>query len=71
MKKLTTTQTELYNKLKLYMTTTEPMHYDKLKNLCEFKTFDSTFNALLNNGYVKRFKEGNGENTYLIIKPIN
>ena len=68
LKALTQPQTELYNLLKLYMTTTQPMHYDNLKNLCDFKTFDSTFGALLNKKYVKRHCEGDGQNTYVIIK---
>lgn len=63
---MTPTQKNLYSILQKYMTTVSPMHYDKLKNLCEFKTFDATFNALLNKGYVKRFKEGDGKNTYIL-----
>jgi len=66
MKKTTSTQENLLQKLNLYMTKTSPMHYDNLKALCEFKTFESTFNALLEKGYIKRFKEGNGENTYIL-----
>jgi hypothetical protein len=63
---MTQTQINLYNILLLYMTTKSPMLYDSLKALTEFKTFDSTFNALLNKGYVKRFKEGNGVNDYIL-----
>lgn len=66
MKTLTDTQNELYTLLKMYMTTVQPMHYDRLKNLCEFKTFDSTFNALLSKGYIKRYNEGDGDNTYIL-----
>ena len=66
MKTLTDAQSNLLNKLNLYMTSKAPMHYDRLKILCEFKSFDSTFNALYKKGYVKRYKEGNGENTYVI-----
>ena len=68
MKTLTLAQSKLYTILLEYMTTSSPMHYDNLKALSEFKTFDSTFNALLSKGHVKRFKEGNGENTYIIVK---
>jgi hypothetical protein len=68
MKKLTPPQNNLYNILLRYMTFKSPMQYDKLKNLSEFKTFDSTFNALLNKGHVQRFKEGNGQNTYILTK---
>ena len=66
MRKLTDSQIKLYDVLKLYMTKISPMHYDNLKNLSEFKTFDSTFNALLTKNYVKRYKLGNGENTYIL-----
>jgi hypothetical protein len=66
MKKLTTPQDELLKKLQLYMTKISPMKYDHLKALSEFKTFDSTFNALLNKGYVKHFKLGQGENTFIL-----
>lgn len=62
----TISQINLYKILLKYMTVSSPMHYDKLKALSEFKTFDSSFNALLNKGYIKRFKEGNGQNTYIL-----
>lgn len=67
-KKMTVSQSNLYTILLKYMTYTSPMKYDNLKNLSEFKTFDSTFNALLNKGHVRRFKEGDGQNTYILTK---
>ncbi|MFT6125872.1 MAG: hypothetical protein ACJAVA_000314 [Flavobacteriaceae bacterium] len=67
-KKLTVPQNNLYTILLKYMTFTNPMNYANLKNLSEFKTFDSTFNALLNKGHVQRFKEGDGQNTYILTK---
>lgn len=66
MKILTDTQSTLYTLLKMYMTTVQPMQFDTLKNLCDFKTFDSTFNALLNKGYIKRHNERDGNNTYIL-----
>lgn len=67
-KKLTLTQSDLYSILLKYMTYTSPMKYDNLKALSEFKTFDNTFNALLNKGHVQRFNEGDGNNTYILSK---
>jgi len=68
MKKLTAVQGRLYEKLLVYMTTKSPMKSDHLKNLTEFKTFSSSFNALLSKGWVKRYKEGDGNNTYILTK---
>jgi len=65
---MTPTQKALLDKLNIYMTTKSPMHYDNLKNLCEFKSFDSTFNALLSKKHVIRFNEGDGNNTYILNK---
>ena len=67
-KKLTSTQNNLYIILLKYMNYTSPMEYDNLKKLSEFKTFDSTFNALLHKGWIKRYKEGDGQNTYILTK---
>ena len=66
MAAITTNQIKLYKILLTYMTKISPMHYDSLKALSEFKTFDNSFNALLHKGYVKRFKEGDGQNTYIL-----
>lgn len=66
MKNLSENQQILLIKLKLYMTHKQPMQYDRLKALCEFKTFDATFNALLNKKYVKRHILGDGNNTYIL-----
>jgi len=63
---MTTNQKNLFKLLKLCMTKVSPMHYDKIKALTEFKTFNNSFNVLLNKGYVKRFAGGNGENTYIL-----
>ena len=53
-KKLTKTQKELLKTVSNYIGTNNPMPYDLLKKLSEFKSFDSSFNVLVNNGYVIR-----------------
>jgi predicted transcriptional regulator len=67
---MTPTQKNLLELLNIYMTKTSSMYYDNLKALTDFKTFESTFNALLNKGYIKRFNEGNGQNTYILTDKI-
>jgi hypothetical protein len=62
--KLTEVQTNLLNKVKLYIGKNSPMAYDRLKILCEFKSFDSTFNVLLNKGYVKNHKTNDFTNQF-------
>jgi hypothetical protein len=63
---LTDKQSALHTILLTYMTTSQPMHYDRLKSLSEFSSFDATFNALLVKGHIKRHKEGDGNNTYIL-----
>ena len=67
---MTPTQRNLLKLLQKYMTKISPMQYTTLKILTEFKTFDSSFNALLNKGYIKRFKKGDGQNTYILTNKI-
>ena len=66
MKKLTAAQTELLTRLKLYLGKDEPKPYDNLKNLCEFKSFDTSFNALLEKGHVKRHPTTDYSNQFKI-----
>ena len=62
--KLTTTQNELLNLISQYMGANNPIKYDVLKSLCDFKSFDSTFNALLNKGCVVRYDTNDYSNQY-------
>jgi len=66
-RKLTAPQSDLFEILKKHMSTDKAMHFDALKKLSDFKSFDTTFNALLDKGYVTRFKEGDGNNTYVLV----
>jgi len=68
MRALSDNQQKLYTSLELYMTMTQPMDFDRLKALCDFKTFDATFGALLHKGCIKRHNEGDGNNTYVLTK---
>ena len=63
---LTAKQGALHTILLTYMTTSQPMQYDRLKSLSEFSSFDATFNALLVKGHIKRHNEGDGNNTYIL-----
>jgi len=70
MKNLTVAQNQLLEKIKLYKyvkNSTGIFAYDDIKTLCEFKTFDSTFNALLNKGYLKRIKTNDFSNKFELI----
>tara|TARA_R110000823_G_scaffold89449_1_gene198346 strand:+ start:9417 stop:9629 length:213 start_codon:yes stop_codon:yes gene_type:complete len=69
MRKLTPTQKELLEKLNLYKyvkNTTGSFERDHIKALCEFKTFDSTFNALFNKGYLKRDSTDINKNKFIL-----
>jgi hypothetical protein len=66
MRKPTPVQAELLEILKKYMTKVSPMKYESLKALSEFKSFDSSFNALLDKGHVKHYQLGQGENTFIL-----
>lgn len=63
-KKLTPVQQELLTVLKQYIGQNTPMAYNKLKVLCEFKSFESSFNALLFNGYVVAHKTDDFSNQF-------
>lgn len=57
LKKITPIQKRLLEHIDLLKDKTEIFEYDDMKKLSikKFKSFDSTFNALLHKGYVKRF----------------
>ncbi len=64
-RKLTQTQTNLLEKLKIYISTNKysSLDYDKLKQLTGFNSFDSSFNAILYKGYLNRLE---GTNKYYL-----
>lgn len=64
MKKLTGAQEALLKELHKYMSANNPMKYDTLKAICECKTFDSTFNALLEKGRVERVETNDFSNQF-------
>ena len=75
MKKLTSTQKGLLKKLYLYKyvkNSTGVFKYDDIKAVCEFKSFDNTFNALLFKGYLKHFASNDFSNKFILTyKDIN
>ena len=77
MKPLTKTQQNLLNELSKIITN-EAIKYDTLKKVVKyqkdvsnhaFSSFDATFNALYNKGYVKRVETNNFDNKF-ILTPI-
>ena len=69
MKNLSENQKILLEKLKLYKfikNSTGIFTFDDMKNICEFKNFDSTFNALLNKGYLKHFATNDFSNKFIL-----
>jgi hypothetical protein len=69
MANLTESQKTLLEKIKLYKYVgnyTGIFKYDDMKKLCEFKSFDSTFNALLNKGYLKHFATNDFNNKFIL-----
>ena len=68
MKTLTEPQKILLEKIKLYKyvkNSTGIFLYDDMKAVCDFKSFDGTFNALLHKGYVKHFSTMADQNTFI------
>ena len=73
MRKLTDPQKKLLELLKLYKYVKNSdgvFQYDHMKNICDFKSFDGTFNALLNKGIVQRVY-GTGLNTFELSDKCN
>jgi len=68
MKKLTTTQETLLEELKRFISDTWSLKYDTLKVVSNCKSFDSTFNALLEKGYVRREPSDNFDNRFKLTK---
>lgn len=64
MKKLTTTQENLLEELKRYISDTWSLKYDTLEKICECKSFSGTFSALFEKGYVERDSTDNFDNRF-------
>jgi hypothetical protein len=54
LKKINDIQSNLFSFLKNHISNKESKPYSDLKNLCDCRSFDASFNALLNKGYVIR-----------------
>ena len=67
MKALTKTQKNLLKVLNEIMQSKE-MKYDDIKIKVNFRSFDATFNALYNKGYIARIVENNYDNKFILIK---
>ena len=67
MKALTKTQQNLLKVLNEIMQGKE-MKYDDIKRKVNFRSFDATFNALYNKGYIERIVENNYDNKFILIK---
>ena len=63
-KKLTEDQKKLLKIVSNYIGYKNHMPYDMLKSLSNFKTFDKSFNALYNKGYVVRHKTNDYSNRF-------
>ena len=64
---LTDAQKTLLEKIVLYKyvkNNTGVFLYDDMKNICEFKSFDQTFNALLNKGVLRRIETNDFSNKF-------
>jgi hypothetical protein len=69
MKTLTQPQKTLLEKIKMYKyvkNSTGIFSYDDMKQICDFKTFDSSFNALLSMGYLKHFATNDFNNKFIL-----
>jgi len=69
MKSITPKQQELLEKIKLYKYVKNSngiFTYDDMKKICDFKSFDSSFNALLNAGYLQHFATNDFSNKYIL-----
>ena len=64
MRKLNIIQQNLLTAIKPYIGINCPIKYDILKSLVNFKSFDSTFNVLINKGYVERFETNDFSNQF-------
>ena len=72
MEKLTGPQETLLEKINLYKyikNNTGVFTYNDMKTICDFKSFDGSFNALLHKGYLKHFiTTDNFANKFILTK---
>lgn len=61
---MTTTQKKLLEVASLYTSQNCPIKYDTLKSLCNVKSFDGSFNALLKAGYFEAVKTNDFSNQF-------
>lgn len=61
---LTYTQRELLAKVREVVGMDKDMPYDCIKAMCGFKSFDLSFNALLEKGYVERVSSDDFSNRF-------
>lgn len=67
MKQLSDQQKSLFIDLKKYIGKNTSLEYDKLKKLCGCKSFDTSFNALLLKGYIKRVETSDFSNKFKLV----
>lgn len=67
-RKLTPTQETLLQVCKQYTGPNNPIKYDTLKSLCleHVKSFDGSFNALIDKGYFERVETNDYSNQFKI-----
>ena len=63
-KKLTVVQSELLAILSLHISKEKSLPYNNLKVLCDYKSFETTFNALLWRGYVVSVPTNDNSNQF-------
>jgi len=66
MKKLTAVQFNLLELIRIYQPESKIFEYDKIKEKCNFRSFDGSFNALLDKGYINHFSTPEDKNTFKI-----
>ena len=74
MRSLTEPQKQLLEKLYLYKyvkNTTGVFKYDDMKSICDFNSFDKTFNALLFKGYILHFATNDFSNKFILTTKNN
>ena len=62
---MTDTQKNLLTIASSYTSPNCPIKYDILKSLCNVKSFDSSFNALLKKGYFKAHQTNDFTNQFI------
>ena len=71
MKKITGPQEELLENINLYKfkkNNTGVFTYDDMKKICDFRSFDASFSALVFKGYLKSFATDDFTNKFITTK---